>query len=110
HLFSENTAAMLDFYSSIPEDKHDFRYAEGKWTVKDILMHVTDTERLFSYRALVCIRKDITTNLQTMDENLYAANVDLTHVSLESCLEEFLVVRDAFSSLYSNTPDENLAF
>ncbi|MCA1966711.1 MAG: DinB family protein, partial [Flavobacterium sp.] len=43
---------MLHFFKSIPVFKHEFRYAEGKWTIKDIILHLIDAERIFVYRAL----------------------------------------------------------
>jgi uncharacterized damage-inducible protein DinB len=43
---------FIKFVQNIPMDKFDFRYAEGKWTIKEIIQHVIDTERIFSYRAL----------------------------------------------------------
>lgn len=43
---------LIKFVQNIPMDKYDYRYAEGKWTIKDILQHLIDAERIFAYRAL----------------------------------------------------------
>ena len=51
---------FIRFVQNIPLDKFDFRYAEGKWTIKEIIQHIIDTERIFSYRALRISRNDQT--------------------------------------------------
>ena len=50
---------LIRFVQEIPMDKFDYRYAEGKWTIKDILQHLIDSERVFSYRALRLDRKSV---------------------------------------------------
>lgn len=54
--FDAITNETLRFFNSISTDKLNYRYAENKWTIKDVLMHIIDTERGFSYRTIVCIR------------------------------------------------------
>ncbi|NKQ94860.1 DinB family protein, partial len=61
------------FYLNLPESKADYRYAEGKWTLRDLLQHVIDTERILSYRLLRIARKDETPN-PSFDEESFAAN------------------------------------
>src|ERR1700748_1547786 len=56
---------------SIPADKLDYRYADGKWTVREVLCHIIDAERIFAYRALRFARND-KANLHSFDENSYA--------------------------------------
>src|SRR4051812_46950486 len=62
---------LLKFYESLPEEKANHAYAEGKWTVKELLQHIIDAERVFSYRALRIARKD-ETPLPGFDENTFA--------------------------------------
>ena len=54
-LIDANTALMVGFFKNIDPSKHDYRYAKGKWTIKDLFLHIIDTERGFSYRAIVCV-------------------------------------------------------
>lgn len=52
----QNADSTVQFFERISLDKHDYRYAEGKWTIKEVLMHIIDTERVFAYRALAAAR------------------------------------------------------
>ena len=56
--FDKQSKKMLRFFKNIPEDKQDYAYAEGKWTLKELLQHIIDAERVFSYRALTFSRND----------------------------------------------------
>src|SRR5688572_27445300 len=94
-LFRKNTTETIRFFESIPAGKHDYSYAENKWSVKDVLMHIIDTERVFSFRALVAARGDVNTPLRSVDESLYAKNVDVSRRSMKSLLREFKLVRDS---------------
>lgn len=109
-LFKENTAQTIRFFKNIPNDKHEYRYALDKWTCKDILMHIIDTERVMSYRVLVAMRGDATTPLSPVDENLYARNVDVSSRSMEDLLEEFEIVRRSSEKLFQNMTNEQSVF
>lgn len=80
----------------IPVEKADHAYAEGKWTVKELLQHMIDTERVFSYRA-ICIARGEQQPLPGFDENAYASLADVSHRSLKEMKEELLALR---SSVY----------
>lgn len=99
-LLGQNSKDTLGFFETIPKDKLDFRYAPGKWTIKELLLHVIDTERVFSYRALVAARGDSATPHYRMDEELYARNVDVSERTLQSLLAEFQAVRRATEKLF----------
>jgi uncharacterized damage-inducible protein DinB len=105
-VLGRNTARAIDFFSQLHPEKHNFQYAPGKWTVKDVLMHIIDTERVMSYRALVAARGDSTTPLHTMDVDSYASNVDVSARSMESLLKEFASVRAASEYLFTNLTEE----
>src|SRR5690606_5877951 len=87
--------------AKVPKEKQNFFYAEGKWTVKQLLIHIIDTERILAYRALRFARKDAQQPLP-FDENTYAANAEVTERSLEDLLAEFESVRNATVSLYKS--------
>jgi len=109
-IFKQNTEEMIAVFSHIPSDLHTYRYAEGKWTIKDMLMHIIDTERVFSYRMLVAARHDIETQLYSMNENFYAANMHTETRSMESLIEEFKAVRKSTEMLLLNLSDEQSRF
>jgi uncharacterized damage-inducible protein DinB len=109
-LLELNRTIITEFFQSIPLEKHNFKYAENKWTIKEVLMHIIDTERSFSNRALICIRHDHITPLSPMDENFYASQVDVTLRSMEELIEEFNIVRRGFIMLYQHAEPEDLDF
>ena len=51
-IINNHAFELQEFYNSLPDDKADFSYAEGKWTVRQVIQHVMDAERVFGYRAL----------------------------------------------------------
>jgi uncharacterized damage-inducible protein DinB len=104
-LLTRNSLETISFFENVPFEKLNFRYAEGKWTVKEVLMHIIDTERAFSYRGLVAARGDSTTPHYRMDEELYASNVDVSLRNLESLIAEFKAVRAATGELFENVTD-----
>lgn len=109
-LLDQNTALTISFFKSIDSKNENFRYAENKWTIKEVFMHIIDTERGFSYRAIVCTRNDDKTPLYGMDEDLYARNVDVSSISMNNLIEEFIAVRNAFKFIYTNNPKEKFNF
>lgn len=109
-LFEQNTAYTIDFFSKINSNKHNYRYAENKWTTKEVLMHIIDTERVFAYRTLVCLRGDNNTPLHSMDDNLYASNIDVTSKTMDSLIQEFYVVRKNSGFLFESVTEEQSKF
>lgn len=83
----------------------DHVYATGKWTIRDIVQHCIDTERIMSYRALTFARKD-TTYLPGFDENLYARHTTASDRSLESLIFEFSLLRRTNLFLFENFNEE----
>lgn len=98
---------VLDFVSSIPEEKGDFAYAENKWTVKDVLQHIIDAERIFAYRALRFARKD-TSPLAGWEEDDYAITANAKQRTLVSLKEELLAVRKTTDFLFESFTEEQL--
>ena len=72
-ILEEQLASYLAFYQSIPASKWDYAYAPGKWTIKELLLHLLDSERVFSYRALRVARGD-STPMPGFDQDLYVPN------------------------------------
>lgn len=83
----------------------DRAYAEGKWSVKDILQHVIDNERIMAYRAMRFSRNDKTT-LPGYDEQLLAANTIASQRSIDDLMQEFNEVRQSTISLFKSMNDE----
>jgi uncharacterized damage-inducible protein DinB len=99
----------IKFVQNIPMEKFDFSYAEGKWTIKEILQHLIDCERIFCYRALAIARNE-SQILLYFDENSYATTVSnqAKQRHLKSILEEFSHVRLATISLYKSLSNQDL--
>lgn len=97
----------VDFIESIAPDKATFRYAPDKWSVSEVLGHVVDTERVFSYRALRIARGD-KTPLAGMDQNDFIAGTDFNARGLTSLSREFQFLRSANIELFESFTDEML--
>jgi hypothetical protein len=105
--FNVQTPAFIQFIDNIPPDKYDYRYAEGKWTIRELLQHVIDAERIFAYRALRFARKD-PTFLPGFDENSYAGNAKADKRDWKNLVEEFKVVRMSSEYLFASFDDDQL--
>ncbi len=104
-LLRQNLTDTVNFFARLPPEKHDYKYSEGKWTVKEVLLHIIDTERVFSCRALAAARGDSETPIYRMDEELYASNADVSKRTLPNLLSEFRAVRAATEHLFENMTD-----
>ncbi len=96
-----------DFFLRIPADKWMYRYDDNKWTIKEVLQHIIDTERVFSFRALAFSRKD-PNSLPSFNENEYAKNANANERVPNELVEEFLAVRKASVLLFSSFSDAQL--
>ncbi|HNP23185.1 MAG TPA: DinB family protein [Panacibacter sp.] len=105
---ANHSSVIEQFYSSLPEAKENYAYAEGKWTLKDLLLHVIDAERVFVYRTLRIARKD-KTPLAGFDENEYAANSFAEERSFQSLKDEFVLLRKANDAMLSTLNEEQLS-
>ena len=93
--------------SEIPEEKENYAYAPGKWTIKEVLGHIIDTERIMAYRALRFARKDKTA-LPGFDENEYVTNSDYNKRTLYDIAHEFAIVRESNLALFKHFNEEAL--
>lgn len=96
--------SFASFIKSIPEDKGTFTYAEGKWSIKEILCHILDTERVMAYRALRFARNDMTA-LASFEQDEFVTNGRHNERSFDSIIEEFTAIRKA-NILMFNTFNE----
>ncbi len=97
---AEIAAALL---GDLDEATASHAYAAGKWTVKEVLLHCADAERIFAYRALRIARGDATP-LPGFDENAYVPLSGAANRSIEDILDEFESVREATVTLFSGLP------
>src|SRR2546422_10107617 len=89
---ADNLKATKSFVISIPRDRLLHRYAEGKWTIKEILGHIVDDERIYVYRALRFARND-STELPGFDQDQYARYSEANQRDCRDLLDEFSLVR-----------------
>ncbi len=97
----------MELIHSIPETKSDFRYAEGKWSVREVLCHMMDAERIFGYRALRFARND-RTELPGFDEKEYALQLNATGRSLTQIGDEMQHLRTSTVDLFESFTEEML--
>lgn len=100
-------ARALALFKVIPPERQEYRYAPGKWSIKEVIQHVNDSERIFAYRALRFARKD-TTPLPGFEENDYAPASDADRRSLRSLCDEHEAVRRSSILLFQSFAPEML--
>lgn len=91
----------VDFFKEIGEEKSKHKYAEGKWSIKEILGHINDCERLFAARALHFARNE-KQNLVGFDEDNYVEFANFDELSLTQLVEDFKSMRNSTLSLFSS--------
>ncbi len=106
--FSNQLPVIRELLNSISEEKSAYAYDTGKWTLKELLQHMIDTERIFNYRALCFARKEAA-SLPGFEENDYAANSNANSRSWQSLVDEFLAVRHSTEFLYASFTEDALA-
>jgi hypothetical protein len=100
-------AEMRKLLSGAGEEKGNYAYADGKWTVKELAGHICDAERIFCYRALRFARNDATP-LNSFDENEYVRQAFFNERTLSSIIEEYQTIRSATVVLFRNLNTEEL--
>ncbi|MEX0662370.1 MAG: DinB family protein [Balneolaceae bacterium] len=103
----DNFIELKKLIYSLSEEKLAYRYEEGKWTIKEILVHNIDDERIFSCRAMRFARND-NTPLPGFDQDLYAKFSGANSRTLDSIFEEYEAVRKGTITLFKYLPDESL--
>jgi exoribonuclease II len=105
--FKNQMPAAEIFFQSINEEFSKKKYAEGKWTIKEVLQHIIDAERVFSYRAMCFARKEQHI-LPSFDENGYALNSNANNRDWNELIEEFAATRKSTEYLFNSFTDEAL--
>lgn len=96
---------LMDLLGKFSEDQGGYRYAPGKWSVKEVIGHIADTERIMSYRLLRIARGDQTT-LPGFDQDVFIEGASFDEMSLEDLLHEVDVVRQATISLIKGIKED----
>lgn len=96
---------LNELFSQIPETKGLYAYAEGKWTIKELLGHLIDGERVFAYRAFRFSRAD-KTPLPGFDQNPYIENASYNSIKLADLLAEFTFLRKSNILFFRNLSEE----
>ena len=105
--FKNQAPIIRDFLATITEEKSFHFYAADKWTLKELLQHMIDTERVFNYRALSFARKE-KASLPGFEENAYAASSNANSRTWQSMLDEFIIVRESTTLLFNSFSEEAL--
>ncbi|QKJ31397.1 DinB family protein [Mucilaginibacter mali] len=104
-LLSQLQDSTFNFFNNLPADKADYAYAEGKWTIKQLLGHLIDAERVFAFR-LLCFSRGDKNNLPGFDENSYVDNGGFGNRTLAHLAEEFKAARHSNVLMLQGISDE----
>jgi len=106
-LRSQRTA-FVDLFRRIPSEKIDHRYAPGKWSIKEVLGHMCDSEWIFTYRALRFARAD-RTPLPGMDQDAFMEGSDFPNRTMDSLIDQFIHLRGASINLFERFSEDVLS-
>lgn len=106
-VLADNQTITYNLFHKLTDEQAMHAYAEGKWTLKEVLGHMIDTERVFSFRAFVFSREDI--SLPGFDQETYVLSTDFNSRTIQSLADEFKAVRDATLFLYRSFSEEQLS-
>jgi hypothetical protein len=105
-LLLEQVAEIRVFYQEMGEEKSLLAYEPGKWTAKEVLGHIIDTDRIMTFRAL-CFARGEKASLPGFDQDQYVATADFNQIPLSALLEDFELSRKALVSLLNNLPESS---
>lgn len=100
---------VMEFFLSIPKNKLEFRYEPNKWSIKEILQHLIDTERIFMYRCFRIARRD-DTMLTGFDQNIYIEPSRANEKTLQELLKEFELNRNNSINVLQSFSNDDLTF
>lgn len=105
--FSQVNQQTIAFFEKHADLDGNYRYEEGKWTIKEVIMHLIDTEKVMSYRAL-CIARGDQTEFPGFDQNQYAETVDVSNRTIKDLVEEFTLTRQLTMATFKHFTDKEL--
>jgi uncharacterized damage-inducible protein DinB len=105
-LLEESKHTVYDLFSAMSEEKAMHAYADGKWTLKQVLGHMIDTERTFAYRAFCFSRNNV--ELPGFDQDIYVNNTDFNSRTIQSLADEYKVTRESNLFLYRSFSEDQL--
>jgi uncharacterized damage-inducible protein DinB len=105
-LLEDTKQVTYDLFRNLSEEQAMHAYAEGKWTLKQVLGHMIDTERTFAYRAFSFSRNDV--ELPGFDQDIYVNNTDFNSRSIQSLADEYKATRESNMFLYRSFSEEQL--
>ncbi len=100
-LLLKNRIETLELFENVPDNRWSYRYAAGKWNIRELLQHITDTERIMTYRALRFARKD-KTELAGFEQDDYVNALKIGHLHPVDLIEEWKSVREATIIFFKN--------
>jgi hypothetical protein len=103
-------ASQKEFESllrNLPKEKHEFSYSEGKWTMKELIQHIIDTERVFCHRAL-CFARNDKTSLPGFDQDIFVDYANSNARNYYDLLDEMAIVREGSILLFKSFSKEAL--
>ena len=106
-LIFNHSQSIISAINDLPNEMGDFAYAENKWTIKELLQHCIDTERIFVYRALRFSRKD-NQALLGFEEDDYAKNSMANTRNLQQIKNEFIALRNSSNLFFASLTNEQL--
>lgn len=104
-IMTKQNEILNAFFNKLTEEKSKYKYAEGKWNIREILGHIIDTERIFAYRALRISRNDKTA-LPGFEQDDYVPFSNHANTLLKNLSEEFFLLRKANLKLFESFTDE----
>jgi len=105
--FEDHQKALVELLQGLPEEKWNYRYAENKWTIKEMVQHIIDTDRIFNYRALAFARNEKAA-LPGFDENKYAAASKAANRKPQQLIDELKSVQLSSALLFQSFDEEQL--
>lgn len=106
HLMRQDRNCTYNFFKNISPDMANYCYAEGKWSIKQVLMHINYVERIMQYRALAASRGDSQTPFGLTNHEAYIQNAEVERYDIDELLEEFNVIRNYSIEFFSGLTEK----